>query len=31
MVKFGGVVEFTVRLTVVEWDKLPDVPVTVIV
>jgi hypothetical protein len=29
--KSGGLVEVTTRLTVVEWFKLPDVPVIVIV
>jgi len=29
--KFGWAAAFTVRLTVVEWDTVPDVPVIVIV
>ena len=30
-VKFGWATAFTVRLTVVVWDRLPDTPVTVMV
>ena len=29
--KFGVAAAFTVRLTVVVWDRLPDTPVTVMV